>query len=47
MVSIWILCYQYYKIKELTKEELYVPYYDVISTNLVEDAKKLKKLYQI
>ena len=32
--------YQYYKYKgNNKKEELYVPYYDVISTNLVEDTK--------
>lgn len=40
--------YQYYKYKgnDDKKEELYVPYYDVISTNLVEDAQKIKETLQ-
>lgn len=37
--------YQYYRYKgnDDKKEELHVPYYDVISTNLVEDAQKIKE----
>ena len=40
--------YLYYKYKgnDDKKEELYVPYYDVISTNLVEDAQKIKETLQ-
>ena len=40
--------YNYYKYKgnDDKKEELYVPYYDVISTNLIEDAKKIKETLQ-
>lgn len=38
--------YQYYKYKgtDDKKEELYVPYYDVISTNIMEDAKNIKEI---
>ena len=38
--------YQYYKYKgnDDKKEELYVPYYDVISTNIVEDANNINRL---
>lgn len=39
--------YNYYKFKgNDKKEELYVPYYDVISTNLIEDVVKIKETLQ-
>merc|ERR1711976_49844 len=40
--------YNYYRYKgnDNKKEELYVPYYDVISTNFIEDSKKIKKILQ-
>ena len=38
--------YQYYmyKANDDKKEELYVPYYDVISTNLEEDVKRIREV---
>jgi len=35
--------YYMYKANDDKKEELYVPYYDVISTNLKEDVKKIRE----
>ncbi len=36
--------YYMYKANDDKKEELYVPYYDVISTNLEEDVKKIREI---
>ena len=39
--------YNYYKFKgNEKKEDLYVPYYDVVSTNLIDDVIKIKEILQ-
>ena len=39
--------YNYYKFKDnKKKEDLYVPYYDVVSTNLIDDVIKIKEILQ-